>query len=555
MLVRVAGRFWMPKTTETLPASQSHTKQRRVSRDDRVQVGESIHSQVEQARIAITRFMKERRVEDVAPLCSRVVVLDVRLSMPDAFAALLEQQSSVAVLWDTVKHSLVGLLTAADVAEVLLFLRESLMRETTPSPNDNDSAGPKLSPADLDDADYNRRALRFLSRQTLGTWLELCASHHDELLLLQAGGNEGGTGPPPTTYGQPWMLAAAQHSGGENTMEKNGSILSASRAPRPNALQLISCRANGSLYEAAVLLRDHAIHHVPLVIGSDRTVLCILTHARLLSHVNEQFGMYRMEKQWQQQRERQARARADPFGGSRDSHLSSSEFLMGLHSPEAEELSIVVDLFSIPIDMLGIGTFRNIAQVHQKEPLWQAISKLVDYNVHAIPVVDDTGALLEVYSRADTLWLIAPDSTAAADAPLTSPKNRFPETKAAGAAAGGVGSRSGCEHGRYHLLRDHILVEDHFRMLQQQGRHRRPPATCGLKDTLRTVFERLGHDFRIHQIFVLDDHRRVIGVISLSDILDFFMDRSASLPSSPDLRHHDAPISPIGADFLSRSLF
>ncbi|KAF6005424.1 Protein kinase, AMP-activated, gamma 1 non-catalytic subunit [Cyanidiococcus yangmingshanensis] len=548
----------MPKTSENLPANQSHTKHRRVSRDDRVQVGDSIQSQVEQARVAITRFMKERRVEDVAPLCSRVVVLDVRLSLPDAFAALLEQQSSVAVLWDTVKHCLVGLLTAADVAEILLFLRESLMREATPTANDND-LHESSSPPEADDADYNRRALRFLSRQTLGSWLQMCLSHHDQLVPPQ-GSRAGVDAVSATaTYGQVSTPAAALQMPDECPPEGNATTRANSRAPRPSALQLIACRANGSLYEAAILLRDHSIHHVPLVIGSDRTVLCILTHARLLAYVNEQFGVYRMEKQWhqqqQQQRERQARSRTDTAGGPHDSRLSSTDLVMGLHSSEMEELSIVVDLFSIPIETLGIGTFCNIAQVHHKEPLWQAISKLVDYNVHAIPVVDDSGALVDSYSRADTLWLIAPEVDAAMESFPTSPWGRAPETKPVASGPLGTGPRSGSDGGRYHMLRDHVLVEDHFRMLQRQGRRRRPPATCSPKDTLRTVFERLGHDFRIHQIFVVDENRRVIGVISLSDILDFFMDRSASLPSSPDLRYRDVPIPHIGADFLSRSLF
>jgi CBS domain-containing protein len=542
--------------------NQGHTKQRRVSRDDRVQVGDSIQSQVELARVAITRFMKERRVEDVAPLCSRVLVLDVRLALSDAFGALLEQQSSVAVLWDTVKQSLVGLLTPADLAEMLLFLRESLQREGTPTPNDGNEQGHQDSGA-VDDADYNRRAVRLLTSRTLGTWLELCSEQSNQSKLLSRDITDTGQGPVPgagAAEAPPVTLATAVAFAG-SALEKHAPLLANSRPPRPSALQLISCRANGSLYEAAVLLRDHAIHHVPLVIGADSTVLCILTHGRLLAYMNEQFGLYRLEKQWQQQQQQQQQQRERPARPRTDARVSAQELqtaaldaMRTSCTPEVEELAVVVDLFSVPIETLGIGTFRNISQVHLKEPLWRAIAKLVDSNVHAIPVVDDTGALQQVYTRADALWIIAPETVTVPEGRPASPWGRPSETKSPGGNMENIGARIASGGGRYHMLRDHVLVEDHFRMLRREGRNRRLPVTCSPRDTLRTVFERMGHDFRIHQVFVVDDRQHVLGVISLSDILEFFMDSSASVPSSPDLRHHDSPFSHTGMDLPVRPI-
>lgn len=42
-----------------------------------------------------------------------------------------------------------------------------------------------------------------------------------------------------------------------------------------------------------------------------------------------------------------------------------------------------------PVQELGIGTFRNIATVHQTASLYEALSIFVERRVSALPVVDE----------------------------------------------------------------------------------------------------------------------------------------------------------------------
>lgn len=52
-------------------------------------------------------------------------------------------------------------------------------------------------------------------------------------------------------------------------------------------------------------------------------------------------------------------------------------------------------LLKRPIQELGIGTFRNIATVHQTSSLYEALSIFVERRVSALPVVDGQSMLFK----------------------------------------------------------------------------------------------------------------------------------------------------------------
>ncbi|KAK4534756.1 hypothetical protein CDCA_CDCA02G0781 [Cyanidium caldarium] len=465
---------------------------------------------LEVARAAVTRFMKERRVDEVLPMNSRVVVLEVGLSLADAFAALLEQQTAVALLWDaSSSQELVGMLSTADVGEILLFLQERLDAEDGAV---EDSGGGEAVRRSLSDDQYDQRALALLHAQTLDGWLQFCrrggtdadASYGSGAGVARKRAGDGALAAPSSL----WLRPPAKWSYG--------------RLPRHNSFQMVTCRANGSLYEASVLLRDHHIHHLPLISGVDKTVLSVLDHARILSFLSEQLAAQQVTEVLNQDASAELPADAVAAAGTS---------------------ATLLELFSVPIEMLRIGTFQDVLTVNENQSLQDALRLMVDGDVHALPVVNEAGALVNVLSRTDALWLIAPELLHTTPAP--SPE-RIEHNAAAPAPNFSL-------RWRYHLLRDTtVKVRDHPRLTQQRRHRSHRLATCNPHDTLNTVFQHLGYDFRVRQVFVVDEQQHVLGVISLSDILAFFMDRSrviaaGSGSSAAGVGHRDPSSPPLSS--------
>ncbi|XP_075872773.1 5'-AMP-activated protein kinase subunit gamma-1 isoform X4 [Nelusetta ayraudi] len=123
---------------------------------------------------------------------------------------------------------------------------------------------------------------------------------------------------------------------------------------------LISISPEASLFEAIYSLLKHKIHRLPVIDPVSGNVLHILTHKRILKFLHI-FGK-RVPKPafvWKQ------------------------------------------------IQELGIGTFRDIAVVRQTQTLQDALSIFVDRRVSALPVVDEEGKVVSLYSRFDVINLAA----------------------------------------------------------------------------------------------------------------------------------------------------
>ncbi|CAI5638051.1 5'-AMP-activated protein kinase subunit gamma-1 isoform X7 [Oreochromis niloticus] len=119
---------------------------------------------------------------------------------------------------------------------------------------------------------------------------------------------------------------------------------------------LISISPEASLFEAIYSLLRYKIHRLPVIDPESGNVLHILTHKRILKFLH----------------------------------------IFGKKLPKPA-------FTKRPIQELGIGTFRNIATVQQTASLYDALSIFVERRVSALPVVDEQGKVVALYSRFDVI--------------------------------------------------------------------------------------------------------------------------------------------------------
>ncbi|XP_028322683.1 5'-AMP-activated protein kinase subunit gamma-1 isoform X2 [Gouania willdenowi] len=123
---------------------------------------------------------------------------------------------------------------------------------------------------------------------------------------------------------------------------------------------LISLPPDASLYDAIYSLLRYKIHRLPVIDPESGNVLHILTHKRILKFL----------------------------------HLFGNK----LPKPSFVQRQI---------QELGIGTFKNIATVPQTASLYDALSIFVERRVSALPVVDEQGRVVALYSRFDVINIAA----------------------------------------------------------------------------------------------------------------------------------------------------
>ncbi|MBN3319761.1 AAKG2 kinase, partial [Atractosteus spatula] len=123
---------------------------------------------------------------------------------------------------------------------------------------------------------------------------------------------------------------------------------------------LISITPYCSLFDAIYSLLKNKIHRLPVIDPESGNVLHILTHKRILKFLHI-------------------------FG----SMIPKPRFLQKT------------------IKEVAIGTFKKIATVHENATVYQALSIFVERRVSALPVVNDEGKVVGLYSRFDVINLAA----------------------------------------------------------------------------------------------------------------------------------------------------
>ncbi|KAL0966146.1 hypothetical protein UPYG_G00291510 [Umbra pygmaea] len=124
---------------------------------------------------------------------------------------------------------------------------------------------------------------------------------------------------------------------------------------------------------------------------------------------------------------------------------------------------------------LGIGTYKNIAFIHPDTPIIKALQIFVERRVSALPVVDTSGKVVDIYSKFDVINLAAEKTYNNLDITVT-------------------------------------------QALRHRSQYFEGVMQCHKLDTLDTIVERIVKA-EVHRLVVVDERSAIEGIISLSDIL------------------------------------
>lgn len=130
-----------------------------------------------------------------------------------------------------------------------------------------------------------------------------------------------------------------------------------------------------------------------------------------------------------------------------------------------------------------LGTYRNIAMMYEDQPLIKALEVFSQKRVSALPIIQrGTDKLVNVYSKFDVINLAAERS--------------------------------------YNQL--DINIGQALQYRTRQGRPERKMIVCGLHETIEEIANKVVKA-EVHRIIVVDDSYRVIGIVSLSDLLAYMV--------------------------------
>uniref|UniRef100_A0A671TI72 5'-AMP-activated protein kinase subunit gamma-1 n=1 Tax=Sparus aurata TaxID=8175 RepID=A0A671TI72_SPAAU len=191
---------------------------------------------------------------------------------------------------------------------------------------------------------------------------------------------------------------------------------------------LVSISPNASLYDAVSSLLKNKIHRLPVIDPLTGNTLYILTHKRILKFLKL--------------------------------------FISEMPKPS---------FLKQTLEELNIGTFQNIAVVRADTPLYTALGIFVEQRVSALPVVDDKGRVVDIYSKFDVINLAAEKTYNNLDVTVT-------------------------------------------KALQHRSQYFEGVLTCNRHETLEAIINRLV-EAEVHRLVVVDEQDVVKGIVSLSDIL------------------------------------
>ncbi|XP_027590572.1 5'-AMP-activated protein kinase subunit gamma-3 [Pipra filicauda] len=191
---------------------------------------------------------------------------------------------------------------------------------------------------------------------------------------------------------------------------------------------LVYISPSNSLFDAVYSLIKHKIHRLPVIEPVSGNVLHILTHKRILKFLHI-------------------------FGST----LPKPRFLKKT------------------VQELRIGTFRDLAVVPETAPIYTALEIFVDRCVSALPVINDAGQVVGLYSRFDVIHLAAQKT--------------------------------------YNNL--DISVRE---ALRQRSICLEGVITCYPHEHMEDIIDRFAKE-QVHRLVLVDENRYPRGIVSLSDVL------------------------------------
>ncbi|CAK6434204.1 unnamed protein product [Pipistrellus nathusii] len=191
---------------------------------------------------------------------------------------------------------------------------------------------------------------------------------------------------------------------------------------------LVNISPDASLFDAVNSLIKNKIHRLPVIDPISGNALYILTHKRILKFLQL--------------------------------------FLSDMPKPAFMKQNL---------DALGIGTYHNIAFIHPDTPIIKALSVFVERRVSALPVVDESGKVVDIYSKFDVINLAAEKTYNNLDITVT-------------------------------------------QALQHRSQYFEGVVKCSKLEILETIVDRIVRA-EVHRLVVVNEADSIVGIISLSDIL------------------------------------
>ncbi|KAL8163630.1 UNVERIFIED_CONTAM: 5'-AMP-activated protein kinase subunit gamma-1 [Gekko kuhli] len=219
---------------------------------------------------------------------------------------------------------------------------------------------------------------------------------------------------------------------------------------------LVCISPSASLFDAVTSLIRNKIHRLPVIDPDSGNTLYILTHKRILKFLKlfvsaQTFGY---ENCW-------------------------PDFKNYIYEFETKYPKIAEfpkpEFMSKSLEELKIGTYENIAMVQTNTPVYVALGIFVQQRVSALPVVDDSGRVVDIYSKFDVINLAAEKTYNNLDVTVT-------------------------------------------KALQHRSHYFEGVLKCYKHETLETIINRLV-EAEVHRLVVVDENNVVKGIVSLSDIL------------------------------------
>lgn len=136
------------------------------------------------------------------------------------------------------------------------------------------------------------------------------------------------------------------------------------------------------------------------------------------------------------------------------------------------------ELFHLPIRKLGIGTWKNIITVKPNTSLLEVLDILSEHSLSSVPIIDENDVLVDVYSKSDVPALVV---------------NR--------------------KYDELHRSIKEVIAD---------WRSTPRLAICRPEDSIETILNHL-FDRRAHRLICVDEKFRILGIVSMSDILQFFV--------------------------------
>nr|XP_057923211.1 5'-AMP-activated protein kinase subunit gamma-1-like isoform X1 [Doryrhamphus excisus] len=191
---------------------------------------------------------------------------------------------------------------------------------------------------------------------------------------------------------------------------------------------LVNISPDASLFDAVYTLIKNKIHRLPVIDPVTGNALYILTHKRILKFL--QLFMCEMPKP---------------------------------------------AFMKQTLGELGIGTYQDIAFIHPNTPIIKALNIFVERRVSALPVVDESGKVVDIYSKFDVINLAAEKTYNNLDITVT-------------------------------------------QALKHRSQYFEGVMKCHKMETMETIVDRIVKA-EVHRLVVVDERSSIEGIVSLSDIL------------------------------------